>query len=137
MFQSFEVSARPEQGPPRLAALRAAMAEAGLDGFMVPRADAHQGEEVPACEERLNFISGFTGSAGAAVIKRDQAALFVDGRYTLQAEQQSPSDLFAQVDITKTTPVNWLEDNLVKAERVAFDPLLHTSSQVKAFKKTG
>ena len=63
MFQSFAVTARPEQGPPRLAALRARLAEAGLDGFLVPRADAHQGEYVAAHDERLSWLTGFTGSA--------------------------------------------------------------------------
>ena len=88
MFQSFEVTARPEQGPPRLAALRAEIAAEGLDGFLVPRADAHQGEYVSARDERLAWLSGFTGSAGYAAVLQDVAGVFIDGRYRTQVKAQ-------------------------------------------------
>ena len=88
MFQNFEITANKDATPGRLAALRARMAEAGVTGFLVPRADAHQGENVAPHDERLAWITGFTGSAGIAVIFDRRAALFTDGRYTLLA--QSP-----------------------------------------------
>ena len=80
-FQSFDESADPTQGPARLAALRAELARRGLDGFVVPRADEHQNEYVPPSAERLAWLTGFTGSAGVAVVLAAEAAVFVDGRY--------------------------------------------------------
>ena len=100
MFQSFDETARPEQGPPRLEALRAEMAREGIDGFLVPRADAHQGEYVAPRDERLAWLTGFTGSAGFAWRLRDQAGVFVDGRYRVQVKAQV-ADVF--------TPVDWPE----------------------------
>ena len=88
MFQTFEVTARPEQGPPRLAALRGEIAAAGLDGFLVPRADAHQGEYVAARDARLSWLTGFTGSAGFCVALMDIAGVFIDGRYRTQVKSQ-------------------------------------------------
>src|SRR5690348_12659716 len=84
-FQSFATRTTPRTVAPRLKALRAAMAEAGLDGFLVPRADAHRGESVPDSEARLSYLTSFTGSAGIAVVGPKKAGLFVDSRYTLQA----------------------------------------------------
>ena len=84
MLQDFRRRTTPETGAARLAALRRAMAEAGVDAFLVPRADAHQGENVAPRDERLAWLTGFTGSAGLAVVTRDRAAIFVDGRYRLQ-----------------------------------------------------
>ena len=87
-FQAFEDASERAEGPARLAALRVALKEKQLDGFLVPRADAHQSEYVPRSEERLAYLTGFTGSAGLCVVLPETAALFVDGRYTLQAGQQ-------------------------------------------------
>ncbi|HSK38775.1 MAG TPA: aminopeptidase P family N-terminal domain-containing protein, partial [Arenibaculum sp.] len=87
---------RPEQAPDRagrLADLRAELARRGLSGFVVPRSDEHQGEYVPARAERLAWVTGFTGSAGLAVVLAERAAVFVDGRYTLQVRAEVPSDL--------------------------------------------
>ena len=81
MFQTFHSTARPDQGPPRLAALRAALAGAGLDGFIVPRADVHQGEYVSPHDERLAWLTGFTGSAGFAVVLPAIAGLTGDSFY--------------------------------------------------------
>ena len=80
MFQSFDALTDPNQGPARVAKLRERMSESQIDGFLVPRADEHQGEYVAACSERLQWLTGFTGSAGAALILRDRALIFVDGR---------------------------------------------------------
>src|SRR5215467_12726338 len=94
-FQTFDDPAETSDTASRLSALRAELARRGLDGFVVPHADRHQNEYLPPSEERLAWITGFTGSAGAAVILADRAVLFVDGRYTLQAHDQSDPKLFA------------------------------------------
>lgn len=130
MFQSFESHASPDQGPPRLAALRAQLAALGLDGFLVPRADVHQGEYVAARDERLQWLTGFTGSAGFCVVLPDVAGVFIDGRYRTQVK--------AQVDLGAYTPVpwpevkagEWVRENL-SAGRVGFDPWLHTAEEVE------
>ena len=88
MFQNFTETADPAKGAERAAALRARLKELSLDGFIVPRADEHQGEYVPKSSERLAWLTGFTGSAGTAVVLADKAAIFVDGRYTLQVRDQ-------------------------------------------------
>ena len=84
-FQLFDDTTSPAQGPKHIAKLRAEMARRGFDGFIVPRSDEHQGEYVPKSAERLAWLTGFTGSAGTAVILQNKAALVVDGRYTVQA----------------------------------------------------
>jgi len=130
LFQSFAETARPEQGPPRLARLRRAMAEAGLAGFLVPRADAHQGEYVAACDNRLAWLTGFTGSAGMCVVLNDAAGLFVDGRYRVQARAQVDTDHFTPVDWPEVRPGPWLARHLPDGGRVGFDPWLWTPGQI-------
>ncbi len=132
MFQSFEVTARPADGPPRVAALRAWMAGHDLAAFLVPRADAHQGETVAPCDERLAWLTGFTGSAGFAVILRDRAAVFADGRYTEQVAAQTDADTFERVAWPATTLAAWLAGALPEGGRVGFDPWLHTMRETKA-----
>ncbi|MEL6465424.1 MAG: aminopeptidase P family protein [Pseudomonadota bacterium] len=129
MFQSFEVTARPEQGPPRLAALRAVLEAEGLDGFLVPRADAHQGEYVSARDERLAWLTGFTGSAGFCIALRDVAGVFIDGRYRTQVKAQVASE-FTPVPWPETSPAVWLEDQLPNGGKIGFDPWLHTPGQI-------
>lgn len=130
MFQTFEVTSRPEDGPERLAYLRAEIAAEGLDGFLVPRADAHQGEYVAPRDARLAWLTGFSGSAGFCAVTRDQAGVFVDGRYRTQIK--------TQVDLAHFTPVNWPEvqladwlvEALPKGGTIGFDPWLHTQSEL-------
>ena len=131
MLQSFAVTSRPEQGPPRLARLREAMRAAGLDGFLVPRADAHQGEYVAPRDERLAWLTGFTGSAGFAVVLRDVAGIFVDGRYRVQVKAQVDTAHFTPVDWPETKPGPWLREHLPTGGRVGFDPWLHTPAQIE------
>ncbi|KUJ76824.1 X-Pro aminopeptidase [Ruegeria marisrubri] len=131
MFQSFEVTARPEQGPPRLALLRAEMEKAGLDGFLVPRADAHQGEYVAAHDERLAWLTGFTGSAGFCAVLGDVAGVFVDGRYRTQVKAQVAED-FTPVPWPEVSLTRWLKEKLPGGGRVGFDPWLHAAGQIKA-----
>src|SRR6266699_773321 len=124
-FQTFDDPPEPTASAPRVAALRTELARRGLSGFIVPRADRQQNEYVPASEERLSWLTGFTGSAGAAVVLRERAALFVDGRYTLQARDQV-DPAFAIEHLIEAPPEKWLEANLPKGARLGYDPWLHT-----------
>ncbi len=110
----------------RLNALRAALAQAELHGFLVPRADEHQGEYVPRAAERLAFLTGFTGSAGLAIVLPERAAVFVDGRYTLQVGAEVDARLYEICHLTKTPPDEWIAAAAKPGERIAYDPWLHT-----------
>ncbi|MFT4961066.1 MAG: Xaa-Pro aminopeptidase [Paracoccaceae bacterium] len=129
MFQTFEVTARPEQGPPRLLALRREMSAEGLDGFLVPRADAHQGEYVADHDARLSWLSGFTGSAGFCAVLADVAGVFIDGRYRTQVKAQV-ADVFTPVPWPEVTLAQWLAEQLPNGGRVGFDPWLHPVGQI-------
>ena len=128
-FQSFDEPAERAASGPRIAALRTEMAHRNLTGFIVPRADRHQNESVPPCEERLAWLTGFTGSAGTAIILLDRAVLFVDGRYTLQARQQVDSALFTIEHLDKAQ--EWMEQNLTRDDCLGYDPWLHTVQGAK------
>lgn len=130
MFQDFTTTARPDLGPARLEKLRAAMAAAGVDGFLVPRADAHQGEYVAACDERLSWLTGFTGSAGFCVVLADVAGVFVDGRYRTQVKEQV-AECYTPVDWPEVLPGPWIRQHL-KTGKVGFDPRLYTVGQIAA-----
>jgi Xaa-Pro aminopeptidase len=125
-FQTFDDAAAPGTSAPRVKALRTELARRGLTGFVVPHADRHQSEYLPAAEERLAWLTGFTGSAGAAVVLIDRAALFVDGRYTLQAREQADTSLFEIVHLVETPPDQWIERTLKQGDTLGFDPWLHT-----------
>jgi Xaa-Pro aminopeptidase len=131
MFQSFDPPDHRAHGPARLARLRAALREAGVDGVLVPRADAHQGETVAPGDERLAWLTGFTGSAGLCAALADRAALFVDGRYGLQARAQVDGAAFEIVSTVETAPEAWLAEALPKGAVLALDPWLHTAAQVE------
>jgi Xaa-Pro aminopeptidase len=132
-FQSFDTLTRPPVAT-RVAALRAELKRRGLGGFVVPRADQHQNEYVPACAERLAWLTGFTGSAGLAVVLDDRAALFVDGRYTLQAPEEVDTTIFSVEHISETTPEAWIEAHLSTA-RLGYDPWLHTVEAAEKLEK--
>jgi Xaa-Pro aminopeptidase len=125
-FQSFEEPPLTQETLPRLQALREQLIRRGLSGFVLPRADRHQDEFLPPSEERLAWLTGFTGSAGHAVILRDRATLFVDGRYTLQARKQVEPSLFTIEHLTETPVERWLEANLPAGAKLGYDPWLHT-----------
>lgn len=129
MFQTFDTQASAAQGPARLAALRAALAGAGLAGFIIPRADLHQGEYVAARDERLQWLTGFTGSAGFAVVLPDVAGVFIDGRYRTQVKGQVDLAHFTPVPWPEVKPGPWIKDHLA-AGVVGFDPWLHTADEV-------
>ena len=115
----------------RLGALRARLDEAGLDGFVVPHADAHQNEFLPPDAERLAWLTGFTGSAGTAVVLRERAAIFVDGRYTLQVRDQADGDLYEFRHLIEEPVAGWLTEHLPAGARLGYDPWLHTKSQAE------
>ncbi len=114
--------------------LRAEMKKKNLDGFVIPHDDEYQNEYIPAYAERLMWATGFSGSAGAAVILQDKAVMLTDGRYTLQVRQQADSDYFDYVDITETGPDAWLAENAPKGSRIGYDPMLHATASVKKLK---
>ena len=121
---------------PRLSALRNQITKAGFDGFLVPMADEYQSEYVPASAQRIQFLSGFTGSSAFIVVLKEKAAFFTDGRYTLQAASQVPTELYTTHDITKLSPSEWLEKNLHAGAKIGFDPWLHTDDGVTRLKKS-
>jgi len=134
MFQSFDAPTSPDQGPPRLAALRAEMVNENLDGYLIPRADAHQGEYVAPCDERLAWLTGFTGSAGFCAILQDIAGVFIDGRYRVQVKDQT-ADCFTAVHWPETKLGDWLVTQLPNGGTVGFDPWLHTLSEIQTLEK--
>src|SRR4051812_33464698 len=130
-FQTFDEQSDASQCAPRLARLRAELAARGVDGFLIPRADEHQGEYVPKRAERLAWLTGFTGSAGMAAGLMGKAALFLDGRYTLQGRNPNHTSLFETLDVANDGPANWIEANLPKGAKLAYDPWLHTQGGVE------
>ncbi len=119
----------------RLAALRGKLAELGIEGFLVPLSDAHRNEILPAASRRLAWLTGFTGSAGMAVVLPERAALFVDGRYTLQVGQQIDPAAFEAVPIGETPPSRWLAEEAPRGARIGYDPWLMTQAEVERFEK--
>jgi Xaa-Pro aminopeptidase len=115
----------------RLLLLRAELAAQGLDGFVVPRSDEHQGEYVPPRGQRLAWLTGFTGSAGTAIVLREEAALFVDGRYTLQAAAQADTALFSVHHLIDEPPARWVGAHLQPGMTFGYDPWLHTPQEVE------
>lgn len=130
MFQEFQVTSSPSQGPARLDRLQAELATAKLDGFLVPKADAHQGEYVAPRDERLAWLTGFTGSAGFAIVLADRAGVFVDGRYRLQVRAQVDTARFTPVDWPEVQPAVWLRQALPQGGVLGFDPWLHTMGEL-------
>ena len=135
MFQSYSATASPEQGPPRLAALRQTVAAAGLTGFWVPRADVHQGEYVAPRDARLEWLTGFTGSAGFCIVLPGVAGLFIDGRYRLQVRAQVALDHFTPAPWPDTKPGEWLRGQLPNGGSVGFDPWLHSRDEIDRVEK--
>jgi len=134
-FQTFDDSHERATAPARIAALRDELKRRGLDGLVVPRADRQQNEYLPASEERLAWLTGFTGSAGAAAVLAERAALFVDGRYTVQAAAQIDAKLFAIEHLVDSPPEQWLEQNLKSGAKLGYDPWLHTSESADRLRK--
>ena len=125
-FQSFDDRAERGAGGECLAALRAELKRRGLDGFIVPRADRYQNEYVPPRAERLAWLTGFTGSAGTAIVLADRAAIFVDGRYLVQVREEVDVAAFAVEHLVEHPPAAWIEENLPAGAKLGYSPWLHT-----------
>jgi len=123
-------SARGTAAAAKIAGLRAELGARSVHGFVVPRADAHLGEYVPDHAQRLGWLTGFTGSAGLAVVLPNVAAIFVDGRYTLQVRNEVDGDLFEFCHLVETPPESWITSHLAPGQKLGYDPWLHSESQV-------
>ena len=117
----------------KLTELRKILAKMNVDGLILPRADEHQGEYIPPGAERLAWLTGFDGSAGFAIILQNTAAVFTDGRYTLQIRQQVDQNYFDVEHIIENPPIKWLEQKIVPGNRIGFDPWLHTADAIRQF----
>ncbi|MGE7368244.1 aminopeptidase P family protein [Neorhizobium sp. NPDC001467] len=135
MFQSFDSTSTPQFGRERVAAIRARFDDLGIDGFLIPRADEYQGEYVPKSAERLSWLTGFTGSAGIALITRSTAIVFVDGRYVTQLAEQVDGSVFTGGDLVNEPPHLWLAKHAPKGFRLGIDPWLHGGAEVKKLAK--
>ncbi|MDF1873920.1 aminopeptidase P family protein [Vannielia sp.] len=135
MFQNFDAPTNPADGPPRLAALRERLAQLGLAGFIVPRADRHQGEYVAPCDERLSWLTGFTGSAGFCAVLPEIAGVFIDGRYRVQVKSQVDLAVFTPVAWPETSLGDWLVEAAPEGARIGFDPWLHTVKETAALEQ--
>jgi Xaa-Pro aminopeptidase len=125
------------QQPHKLAALRAQLANRGLEGFIVPRADEHLGEYVPASAERLSWLTGFTGSAGLAAILSERAAVFTDGRYVLQLAEQTDPALWERRHIVEEPPHTWLAANAPAGSKIGYDPRLISEEALARYTEAG
>jgi len=135
VYQTFDIRTDPKTVAPRVKALRTAMKEAGVDAFLVPRTDAHRGESVPASEARLGYVTSFTGSAGLAIIGSRKAALFVDGRYTLQAPAETDTTVIEVLEAAQGGMPPRIAEFVPKGGKVGFDPWLHTPSEIADLEK--
>jgi Xaa-Pro aminopeptidase len=131
MFQSYDETAATEEVGGRVLGLRDLMRKAGIDAFLVPRGDEHSGEYVAAASERLKWLTAFSGSAGMAIVGSKAAALFVDGRYVVQAPLQTDTTLFKVLQIPTETPSAWLINTLKPGDIVGFSPWLHSIDEVE------
>ncbi|MDF2901531.1 MAG: metallopeptidase family protein, partial [Phenylobacterium sp.] len=134
MRQTFDESTDPSFGPKHVPLIRQAMKAQGLDGFLVPHEDEHQNEYLPAANDRLGWATGFTGSAGAAVILADKAAVFVDGRYTLQVRDQVDAGVFEIRDLVEGGVPAYLETATVRGQTIGYDPRLHAPDALERLK---
>ncbi|MFD0916254.1 aminopeptidase P family protein [Pseudahrensia aquimaris] len=133
-FQDFSAPAAPVRGDSRLVSLRTHMKKVGVDAVLVPHADEQRNEYLPACAERLAWLTGFTGSAGAAIVTQDKAVLFVDGRYTLQAADQTDADHIEIDDLVGNPPHKWLKQQGTKGIVFGIDPWVMTENEVKSLR---
>ncbi len=135
MLQTFDETSNPEQAASRIASLRAELKRRKLDGFIVPHADEHQNEYLPPYAERLAWLTGFSGSAGLAIVLTDKAVIFVDGRYTIQVKTQVNLNLFSVSHLTEEPPPKWIEKSLSADMRLGYDPKLHSVDGIRLFRK--
>jgi Xaa-Pro aminopeptidase len=133
-----ELAPRPGREPPvaeRLTRVRDALAERGVDGMILPLTDEHRSEYIPASAMRLAWLTGFTGSAGTVAVLPERAALFVDGRYTIQAAAELDPALFERCHVIDQPPASWLGEHLGRGQRLGFDPQLHVKAEVERYRR--
>ena len=133
MFQNFNTNNQSKYSYDRVKSLRSLLKKKNLDGVIVPKVDRYQGEYIPLEEERLSWLTNFSGSAGMAIVSQNAAAVFVDGRYRLQAQKEVDTSIFSIESFPQTSLVTWLKENVGISKRIAFDPWLTTTQQVKNF----
>lgn len=136
MYQSFEEASAPTPSGERIKALQRELRSRGLKGFLVPHSDEHQDEFLSPAAERLAWLTGFTGSAGVAIVLDKAAALFVDGRYVLQAKAQTDSELFEVLQTPEAKPSEWVKEKLNRSNAVGYDPSLHTIKEIERLTET-
>jgi len=134
MRQTFDETTTPAFGREHAPLIRAAMAAQGLDGFVIPHEDEHQNEYLPAANDRLAWATGFTGSAGAAVLFKDKAAIFVDGRYALQVRDQVDTDLFEVRDLVEGGAPEYIAEQAKTGWTIGYDPKLHSPDGLERLK---
>ncbi len=134
-FQDFSQISNPDILAPRVQQLRKTLKKKNLAAFLVPRSDVYKGEAVQKCDERLAYISGFTGSTGIAAIGLKKAAIFVDGRYTLQAPKQTDLDIFEVIETPPNKVTKWLQYNFKKKSTIGFDAWFHSPNEIKELQK--
>ena len=132
MRQTFDETTDPSFGAKHLPLVRAEMAKQGLDGLLIPHEDEHQNEYLPDANERLAWVTGFTGSAGAGVVFADSAAVFVDGRYTVQVKAQTDPALFARVPLNDQN--KYLAETIKSGQVIGYDPRLHSPDALDAIR---
>lgn len=135
MFQNFTSSSETDKSSKRLSALRDLMRKEKVTAFLIPHADEHQNEYLPERAERLAWLTGFTGSAGFSIAKLDKAAVFSDGRYTVQLSEQIDPSVFSAQNSVTTPPSKWLGENIDSSDVIAYDPWLMTPNQIKTFEE--
>ncbi|MBY8977007.1 aminopeptidase P family protein [Rhodobacteraceae bacterium NNCM2] len=131
MFQNFETTSDPGASADRIGKLRDKMEQKGITGLIVPLQDVHQGETIAPCDQRLSWLTGFTGSAGSCVVLMGRAVMFVDGRYTLQAAQQCDPNLFEVVPVHEVPVSKWLGAEVKQGDVIGIDPWLHGKDEVE------
>src|ERR1700686_4017150 len=134
-FQSFEDRSERTESAPRVEALRVELAKRSLDGFIVPRPDRFQNEYVPPCAEQLAWLTGFTGSAGIAIVLADRAVIFVDSRYQVQVQEEIDGAIFSVAHVVENPPPLWIETNLPGGGKLGYSPWLHTVEGAERFAK--
>ena len=136
MYQIFDDVSSPAASGERVKALQRELKSRRLKGFLVPHSDEHQNEFLPASAERLAWLTGFNGSAGVAVVLDKAAALFVDGRYILQARTQTDPTLFEVLQTPEAKPSGWIAEQLSKGASLGYDPALHTIKEIERLTET-
>lgn len=133
MFQSYENRGGPVHCQERINALRIILKKQKIDGFILPRSDKHLNEYVSPHDERLLWLTGFSGSAGLSIILQNKAAIFIDGRYTLQVQNEVDLNVLTPVPVADQSPTKWLEENIKRGQSIAIDPTLHSVKSYEAY----